>query len=153
MGALASGGTKVLNEAVVRKLHIPPDVVDIVAEAERAELVRRESQYRGDLRPIQPQGAAVILVDDGLATGASMRAAVEALRKLEPAQITVAVPIAPSPILGRLRQQADALVCTIAAESFGSVGQWYEDFSQTTDEEVRDLLAQAREWVDDPSVQ
>lgn len=144
MGALASGGVRVLNEPVIHRLGIAPDVLEEVTRAEMTELLRRESEYRGDLPFLEPARTRVILVDDGLATGATMTAAIEAVRTREPADITVAVPTAPAETARRLRNAADIVVCAIESENFVAVGQWYEDFSQTTDEEVRRLLNQAR---------
>lgn len=149
MGALASGGIRVVNEAVVQRLGIPNEVVEEVTRSEMDQMSRRELQYRGELPAAEPSGAHVILVDDGLATGATMRAAAEAVRRREPARITVAVPTAPSETARRLRTVADEVVCTIEADNFVAVGQWYEDFSQTTDEEVRALLIEARTRSDD----
>lgn len=144
MGALGSGGVRVLNEPVVRKLRIAPEVVEQVTEAEMEELVKKEKQIRGDLAVLEPAGTRVLLVDDGLATGASMRAAVEAVRKRSPAGITVAVPTAPSETARGLREVADEVICAIETENFVAVGQWYGDFSQTEDDEVRRLLVEAR---------
>jgi putative phosphoribosyl transferase len=143
MGALASGAVRVLNEQVVRTLRIPDDVIDAVTERERHELARRDRLYRGDRPPLDPRGRTVILVDDGLATGATMHAAIRALRRLDPAHIVVAVPTASPETCEELKTEVDDVVCAITPEPFHSVGLWYEDFSQTTDEEVRDLLARA----------
>ncbi|HBY95094.1 MAG: phosphoribosyltransferase [Ardenticatenaceae bacterium] len=144
MGAIATGGTVVLNEDVVRGLDIPGSVVDAIAADELKELMRRERAYRGD-RPLPDvRGRTVILVDDGLATGASMRAAVAALRQQQPAQIVVAVPVATREGCATLEAHVDDLICVSMPEPFYAIGLWYEDFSQVTDEEVRDLLQQAR---------
>ncbi|HEX8201614.1 MAG TPA: phosphoribosyltransferase [Isosphaeraceae bacterium] len=143
LGAIASGGVRLLNDDVVRRLQIPPEVIDAVAAAQGEELERRQRAYRGD-RPAPPVRDRVgILVDDGLATGASMRAAVAALRRQGPARIVVAVPVAARSTCAELRGEVDRVVCARTPEPFRAVGLWYEDFSQTTDEEVRDLLAQA----------
>lgn len=143
MGAIASGGVRVLNEAVVRSLRIPVETIDKVTAKEQQELARREQLYR-DGRPIPAlQNRTVILVDDGLATGATMRAAVMALQQLQPAQIVVAVPIAAAEICRELHQTVNNIVCAMTPRPFHSVGLWYEDFSQTTDQEVRRLLNQA----------
>jgi predicted phosphoribosyltransferase len=142
MGAIATGGVRVLNEALVHAVGVPADVIDEVAAREAEELSRRERLYRGD-RPLPDvRGQTVILVDDGLATGASMLAAIEALRRLDPARIVVAVPTAAPDTCEALRAEVDDVICAVTPEPFYGVGQWYQDFSQTTDEEVRDLLAQ-----------
>ena len=140
MGALASGGVRVLNDAVLRSLDIPPDVVKAVTARERNELERRERLYRDDLPPPNVSGRTVILVDDGLATGSTMRAAVTALRRQGPARIVVAVPAAATATCNELRAEADEVVCPATPEPFYSVGAWYEDFAQTTDQQVHDLL-------------
>ena len=143
MGAVATGGVRVLNEQIVRALRIPDDVIDAVTMREQEELARRERLYRGD-RPLPDvRGRTVILVDDGLATGATMHAAIAALRQQQPARIVVAVPTAAPETCQALRAEVDDVVCAITPEPFYSVGLWYEDFSQTTDDEVRDLLARA----------
>ena len=144
MGAIATGGVRVVNRDVVDALHIAPDVLDRAAEAERRELERRERSYRGD-RPEPPvEGRTVILVDDGLATGSTMRAAVQALRQQRPARIVVAVPVAAFATCEELRREVEDVVCFATPEPFMAVGRFYDDFSQTTDEEVHDLLASAR---------
>jgi putative phosphoribosyl transferase len=143
MGAIASGGVIVLNEELVRALQIPRAVIDMVAFEEQRELERREREYRDGRPPIDVRGRAVILVDDGLATGSSMRVAALALKKKDPAQIVVAVPVAPSSTCADLQNYVDQVVCAVTPEPFWGVGQWYQDFSQTTDEEVRELLRQA----------
>jgi predicted phosphoribosyltransferase len=145
MGAVATGGVRVLNEQVVRGLGIPDSVIDAVASWELEELRRRERLYRGDRRPPDVRGKTVILVDDGLATGSTMLAAVEALRQQQPARIVVAVPIAAPDTCELLRAEVDDVVCAVTPEPFYAVGLWYRDFSQTSDEEVRELLAQAAE--------
>jgi predicted phosphoribosyltransferase len=143
MGAVATGGVRVLNEPVVRGLHIPDHVIDAVTAREGHELARRESVYR-DARPAPDvAGRTVIVVDDGLATGATMHAAIRALRRQHPARIVVAVPLASPETCGGLRAEIDEIICAATPEPFDSVGLWYEDFSQTTDDEVRQLLAQA----------
>jgi predicted phosphoribosyltransferase len=143
MGAVATGGVRVLNNQVVRALRIPDYVIDAVAAWENQELGRRERLYRGDRPPPDVRGRTVILIDDGLATGATMLAAVKALRQLEPARIVVAVPTAAPDTCEMLRAEVDEVICAITPEPFHAVGLWYEDFSQTTDEEVRELLAQS----------
>jgi putative phosphoribosyl transferase len=143
MGAIASGGVRVLNEDVVDYLRIPDETIDAVAAEELKELDRRERAYRGYDGAPDVRGRTVILVDDGLATGSSMRAAVTALRERQPARIIVAVPVAARATCDEFRSQVDEIVCAVTPEPFRAVGLWYEDFSQTTDEEVRDLLARA----------
>jgi putative phosphoribosyl transferase len=143
MGAIASGGVRLLNEDVVQVLKIPESVIDAVADEEQRELERRERLYRDDRPPPAVRGRTVILIDDGLATGSSMRAAVAALRRLEPARIVVAVPVAASATCQELQAEVDEVVCARTPEPFYAVGLWYEDFSQTTDEEVHNLLARA----------
>jgi len=143
MGAIASGGIRVLNQDVVAQLQIPEWQIDQVAAAEQQELERREQAYRDGRPPVPVKDKTIILVDDGLATGASMRAAVQALRLMEPSAIIVAVPVGAPDTCELLRNDADAVVCAVTPENFMAVGRWYEDFSQTTDEEVRELLAQA----------
>jgi predicted phosphoribosyltransferase len=140
MGAIASGGVRVLNDDVVRALQVPDDVIETVAAEERKELARRERLYRGDRTPLDVVGKTAILVDDGLATGASMRAGVAALRQMGPARIVVAVPVGSVDTCVELGDLADDVVCTYTPEPFRAVGLWYEDFSQTTDEEVREFL-------------
>lgn len=147
MGAVASGGVRVLNEQVVGTLRIPPSVIEAVAAWELEELQRRERAYRGDRPPPDVRGKTVILVDDGLATGATMLAAVKAVRQQEPARTVVAVPVAAPDTCQLLRTEVDDVVCAVTPEPFYAVGMWYEDFSQTTDEEVRELLALAAEPV------
>jgi predicted phosphoribosyltransferase len=143
MGALASGGVRVLNEDVIDAVGIPEQVIDEVASREQKELERRERLYRDDRPPPEVEGRTVILVDDGLATGSSMRAAVAALRKLKPARIVVAVPVGAHQTCSELAREADEVVCAVTPDPFYAVGLWYEDFAQTSDEEVRDLLASA----------
>jgi putative phosphoribosyl transferase len=141
MGAIATGGVRFINEALVRQLGIPRDAIEKVAEIEQRELERRERAYRGS-RPLpQLSGKTVILVDDGLATGATMRAAVEALGRQNPARIVVAVPVAAPETCQELERVADDVICAVTPEPFLAVGHWYEDFSETSDEEVRALLA------------
>jgi len=147
MGAIASGGVRVLNQEIVRALRIPDEVIEAVAAQEQQELARRERLYRGDRPPPDVRERTVILVDDGLATGATMHAAVQALRQQQPARIVVAVPIAAPETCAELSGEVDDIVCAVTPQPFYAVGLWYEDFSPTTDDEVRDLLAQAREQV------
>ena len=143
MGAIASGGVCVLNEEVVRQLGIDATSIDAVAAREQAELHRREQLYRQGRPDLDLEGKTVIVVDDGLATGSTMRAAIVALHKLAPARVIVAVPVAAAETCRALRVIADEVVCTVTPYPFGGVGAWYEDFSQTEDDEVRLLLAQA----------
>ena len=143
MGAIASGGVRVLNSDVVDHLHIPDSIIDAVARQEQDELERRGREYRGDRSPPDVRGRTVILVDDGLATGSTMRAAVAALRRLGPSRIIVAVPVGARDTCEDMAREADEVVCARTPEPFLSVGVWYGDFSQTTDEEVNALLEQA----------
>ena len=142
MGAIASGGVRVLNEDLVHFLQIPLTVIDAVAAQEQQELDRRTLHYRSDRLPLDVHGCTVILVDDGLATGATMRAAVLTLRQQQPARIVVAIPIASSTVCHELETVADEVVCTATPEPFYAVGLWYENFEPTSDAEVCDLLAQ-----------
>jgi predicted phosphoribosyltransferase len=143
MGAVATGGVRVLNDEVVAGLGIPDYVIEAVTAWQLRDLERRERLYRDDRPPPDVRGRTVILVDDGLATGATMHAAVQALRQQQPARIVVAVPTAAPDVCEAFRAEADDVVCAVTPEPFYSVGLWYEDFSQTTDEEVRELLARA----------
>jgi predicted phosphoribosyltransferase len=149
MGALASGGVRVINDKVLSLLDIPQQAVDAVIESEQRELERRESLYRDGRPPIDVRGRTVILVDDGLATGSTMFAAVKALRRQQPAHVAVAVPAAAADTSEALKKEADAVICVAMPEPFRAVGLWYEDFSQTSDEEVCELLARARRDVSD----
>src|SRR5260221_2514857 len=144
MGAVATGGVRELNDQVVDRLRVPSYVIDAVAAREQQELTQRERLYRGGRPPPSVRGRSVILVDDGLATGATMHAAVKALRKQQPARIVVAVPTAATETCDELKAEADEVICAITPYPFHAVGRWYEDFSQTTDEEVRDLLARSQ---------
>ena len=144
MGAIATGGTRVINEDVVRELGIQELAIDAIAREEFKELARREIAYRGHGVPPVLRGKTVILVDDGIATGSTMRAAIKAIRKQEPAQLVVAVPTAAPAPLREIRRDVDEIVALMAPEGFWSVGQWYEDFSQTTDAEVSRLLEKSR---------
>jgi predicted phosphoribosyltransferase len=139
-GAIATGGVRVLNEDVVRALGIPPDMIEAIAAHEQQELERRERLYRGDRPAPDVRGRTVIVVDDGLATGATMLAAVKALRSRGAGRIVVAVPIASPETCDQLAEKVDDIVCAVTPEPFYGVGLWYEDFSQTTDDEVRELL-------------
>lgn len=144
MGALASGGVRILDEDLIRVEGVSEEDVRRVTATEQRELERRERQYRG-ARPFPDlTGKTVILVDDGLATGSTMRAAVAALRQKGPARVIVAVPVAARETCAAFRDIADDIVCAVTPEPFHAVGLWYEDFSQTTDDEVRDLLDRSR---------
>jgi putative phosphoribosyl transferase len=144
-GAIASGGVRVLNEDVLRALPNADEIIESVTAKETVELERREKSYRDDRPTPELRDRVVILVDDGLATGATMRAAVKALRQRGVAKIVVAVPVGPADTCREFEDQADETICASAPEFFQAVGQYYEDFSQTSDEEVRDLLAGAAE--------
>jgi putative phosphoribosyl transferase len=141
MGAVASGGVSVINQEVVARLNISDEMFESVAREAQGELEVRAQMYRGSRGSIPLSGRTVILVDDGLATGATMRAAVQAVRMHRPARIEVAVPVAAPDACEELKAVADAVTCASTPEQFLSVGVWYEDFSQTSDEEVRDALA------------
>src|SRR4051812_43483549 len=143
MGALASGGVYALNENLLAQLPHAKELVEKVAAKESAEIERREREYRDGRPPRDLKGCTVILVDDGLATGATMRAAVEALRRRDVARIVVAVPVGAPDTCAELSREADETICAIAPDSFYAVGQYYEDFTQTSDEDVRRLLAAA----------
>lgn len=147
MGAVASGGVRVLNEEVVRQLDIPESVIQRVADAEQLEIERRELRYREGRPAPQLAGKVVILIDDGLATGSTMRAAVKAVRLQQPAHTVVAVPVAAPSTSAALRAEADEMISLTTPEPFFAVGQWYRDFDQTSDEEVRGLLARAAEFL------
>jgi predicted phosphoribosyltransferase len=143
MGAIASGGVRILNEALLADYRVPRSAIDAVLRAERTELARRERLYRQAASAVSVAGRTVVIVDDGLATGATMLAAVEAVRRLQPASVVVAVPVGAGDACQALRRVADAVVCVRTPEPFGAVGLWYEEFGETTDDEVRDLLALA----------
>jgi putative phosphoribosyl transferase len=140
MGAIASGGVRVLNDEVLSFTAVPRAIIDSVAQREGRELERREKAYRGSRPPLDVRGKAVIIVDDGLATGSTMRAAVRALHNMGPRAIIVAVPVAARSTCDELRTEADDVVCLRTPEPFRAVGLWYENFDQTTDEEVHALL-------------
>jgi predicted phosphoribosyltransferase len=141
MGAVATGGVRVLNDEIVRGLGISEHEIDAVVARELRELSRRDRLYRGDRPPSDVAGRTVILVDDGLATGATMRAAVQALRQQQPGRIVAAVPTASPDTCQVLKAEADDVICAITPEPFFAVSHWYDDFTQTTDDEVRELLA------------
>lgn len=143
MGAIATGGVRVLNRNVVHELGLRLEQIDAVTVAETRELERRELAYRGNAPPLRLRGHVVILVDDGLATGASMRAAVIAARQLEASSVVVAVPVAPRSTCAELESEADDVVCPLKPSHFRSIGEWYDDFSQVNDDQVRNLLTEA----------
>jgi putative phosphoribosyl transferase len=143
MGAIALGGVMILNQEIIQALNIPQDAIQRVAEAEQQELERRDRAYRGN-RPLpQVQDHTVILVDDGIATSSTLRAAIAALQRQNPRRIVVAAPVAPPSVCDALRNVVDDVVCLSLPEPLQSIGMWYQDFSQTTDEEVRELLKQS----------
>ena len=143
MGAIASGGVRVLNRDVIESLQITEPIIDAVAAYEQKELERQQRAYRGDVPFPELGGRTVIIVDDGLATGSTMRAAVRALRQSGPARIVVAVPVGAAETCRSLRDEADAVVCATVPQDFHAVSLWYDEFSQTTDQEVRNLLEAA----------
>lgn len=147
MGAIASGGIEVLNRDIVQSLGISRSTIDKVAEKEHSELERREKYYRGDRPKPEIKGKHVILIDDGLATGASMKSAVRAVRSWNPVEVIVAVPTSAPDTCELFEHEADKIICLSTPEPFYGVGAWYEDFSQTTDEEVSDLLERAKELI------
>lgn len=144
MGAIASGGVRIINEHIINLVNISEDTIARVAAQEERELERRERLYRGDRPDLDLEGRIVILVDDGLATGATMWAAVASVRRQHPAKIVIAVPVAASATCHELQDAVDEIVCTATPDPFYSVGLWYEDFPQTTDDQVRQLLAKAQ---------
>ncbi len=149
MGAIASGGIRILNEDLIRTLRVSESDIDSIAEEEQRELERRERAYRGD-RPRQAVGGrTVILVDDGVATGATMRAAIASLRRQNPARIVIALPLAPASTLDALAREADEVICLHSPEPFVAIGRWYQDFTQVSDREVRELLARIQERTRD----
>jgi putative phosphoribosyl transferase len=143
IGAIASGGIRILNDDIIRILNIPEEVINIVVHQELQELKRREQSYRGERPAPEIRDRTIVLVDDGLATGASMRAAVAGLRVRHPARIVVAVPTAAREVCDALSHEVDEVVCVMTPEPFFGVGRWYEDFRQISDEDVRILLEQA----------
>lgn len=143
MGAIASGGVRVLNPEVIASLQISAPIIDAVAEYEQKELERQQRAYRGDVSFPNLAGRTVIIVDDGLATGSTMRAAVRAVRQSGPARIVVAVPVGAAETCRSLRDEADEVVCANVPQDFHAVSLWYDEFSQTTDQEVRSLLEAA----------
>ena len=143
MGAIASGGVRIVNDDVVNYLRIPDELIDAVAELEQSELERRERAYRAERPPPDVKDRIVILIDDGLATGSTMRAAAASLRKQKPHRIVVAVPVSSPETCEEFRSEVDEIVCAVTPEYFQGVGLWYKDFTQTSDEEVRELLERA----------
>ena len=146
MGAIASGGGRVLNEDVLRQAAVGDTVLQRVVERESRELERREAHYRADRAPVEVRGRVVVVVDDGAATGASMRVAVAALREGAPARVVVGLPVASREAVENLRKEADEVVAVLTPDYFLGVGRWYGDFRQVSDAEVRELLARA--WAD-----
>ena len=143
MGAIASGNVKILNHYVIEQLGISQAQIASAVAHEQKELERRERFYRGDRPPIDVSGRIVILIDDGLATGSSMRAAAAAIRQRQPSQLVLAVPVASESTCAELKEEVDEAVCAVTPMAFYAVGQWYQEFSQTTDQEVRELLTRA----------
>jgi putative phosphoribosyl transferase len=152
IGAIASGDVQVLNEDVLAMYPVPQAAIDAVARTERLELERRERAYRNGRPHVPVDGRVVILVDDGLATGSTMRAAVLAVRRRHPARVIVAVPVGARETCQDLRAEADEVVCVLTPEPFRAVGLWYLDFSQTTDEEVQRLLAEVHDHAPAPGM-
>jgi putative phosphoribosyl transferase len=149
MGAIASGNIRVFNERVIEMLQPSEETIQRVTARERQELERREREYRGGRGPLEVHGKTVILVDDGLATGSTMRAAVAAVRKLGPSRVVVAVPVGAASTCEEFEGEADETICAKEPDPFYAVGVWYEDFSETSDDEVRDLLnGAAKELID-----
>lgn len=145
MGAIAGGGITLLNNDMVRTLGLSQEQVNDVIDVERQELSRRELLYRGGRPEINVKGRTLVVVDDGLATGSTMSAAVLALRQKEPGQLVVAVPVASEETCAKFKADVDDAVCLVTPEEFYAVGQWYQSFSQTTDDEVKELLAKAHQ--------
>ncbi len=143
IGAISSGGVRVLNKALIRRLHVADHLVERVTAEQRLVLCRREASYRNGRPACTVTGRSVILVDDGLATGATMGAAIAALRRRSPASVVVATPIAPPSVCAQLETQVDEVVCAHTPEEFGTLGRWYQDFSPTTDDQVREILARS----------
>lgn len=143
-GAMATGGVRVLDADIVEAVGISNEQIEAISEREREELDRRERLFRADSPPLEVSGKTAILVDDGIATGSSMLAAVAALRQLKPARIVIAVPVAPASTCNRLRREVDEIVCVESPEFFYAIGQFYEDFSQVSDSEVCEVLHRAK---------
>jgi len=149
-GAIASGGVRILDPDIVEGLGITALQIERVTQAEKQELERREQAYRGGEPPLDVRGMTIVLVDDGIATGSSMRAGIRALRQMEPARIVLAVPVAPPSACSQLQFEVDELVCLEMPERFYGVGQFYDDFSQVSDEEVKELLDSASRQLHEP---
>lgn len=145
MGAVAGRGVRVINDSVVRQLGIRDADIERVSQQQREEVEDRERRFRGNIEAPEPEAAVAIVIDDGIATGSTMRASIEALREMSPAEIVVAVPVASPDVCEEFEQLADDVVCLATEQPLIAVGLWYEDFDQTTDQEVIDLLAEARE--------
>ncbi len=143
LGAIAGGGVRILNDCLIQSRGIPDDLIDAITAQEQGELAQRERLYRGSRLPLGISGRTIILVDDGMANGSSMAAAIAAVRRRHPARTVVAVPVASAEACDELRDSVDELVCLAEPEPFLSIGQWYEEFRQVTDREVQDLLEQA----------
>lgn len=141
LGAVATGGIRILNQELLGQVRVPDEEMEEVTARERAELERREQAYRGDREPLPVEGRTVILVDDGVATGSTLRAAIRSLRERAPARIVAAVPVAPAESSASLAEEVDELVCVLTPASFFGISQWYERFPQLSDDEVRELLA------------
>jgi putative phosphoribosyl transferase len=146
LGAIATGGVHVVNQELIDYLAVDADTIERLVTRERIELERREREYRGDMDPIPLRDATVIMVDDGLATGASMRAGLTALRNAGPAHVIAAIPVAPPETLAAIRRLADQVICIATPDPFYSVGAWYAHFDQVSDDEVRTCLREARTW-------
>lgn len=153
IGAIATGGARILNHQLIEELNVGDEVIDAVIEREQQELRRREQLYRGDQPAAGLAGRCLVLVDDGLATGATMLAAASAARQQDPARVVVAVPVAPVEAVDALRHNVDQVACLASPQPFGAVSRWYRDFPQTTDDEVRRLLARARDRRSLPAVE
>ncbi|MFY8269356.1 MAG: phosphoribosyltransferase [Terrimicrobiaceae bacterium] len=141
MGAIASGGVRVLNRSVIESLRIPPDSIEVVEKRETLELMRREAMYRGNRQPIVVEGKTIILVDDGVATGSTMRVAITALREQRAGKIIVATPVAPPTVRWEMEALVEGFVSVLLPSDFLGVGQWYDDFTQTDDDTVYELLS------------
>jgi len=146
-GAITSGGARVVDQDLVEELRISEEEIEQITEGVKHELERREKLYRGGRAPLRVEGKIVILIDDGIATGASMRVAIKALRQMKPSRLIVAVPVAPASTCHKMKAEVDELVCVSTPEFFYAIGQFYQDFSQVTDEEVIDLLHQSAKSV------
>lgn len=146
-GAVATGGVRVLDREIVEGVGISGEKIEEITVKVKKELERRENLYRDARPPLKVEGQTVLLVDDGIATGSSMRAAIDALRQMKPARIVIAVPVAPFSTCNRLRTEVDELVCTHTPKYFHAIGQFYEDFSQVADEEVTELLRRAAQQI------